>query len=255
MSRWDAEDIERGTREMPFFRSEHERDEIFLIAERLVRLIKDGGYENIVFIDASARPIATGLTAYWHKAFPNERLPHIAFLNPEAFHSDDPAENHFEDMMRDIALFARRGMPKELQASIPSRAIEHLQEVHRRLMEQKDKPTLMVDTCLHTGATTQKVTQALKESGVENVTVAAVSEDPRTRAQADIYLLEGESLHRCWPYGPETLVEKGDEVVSRPVEDPAGKIAGRRLRDEIHDIIEERFNTEQAGLDTPPSRP
>lgn len=249
MGRFNMEMVELQTRDTPFF-TNHEREEIFLASEKLTHLIKEGGIKNVIFVDASARPISTGLTTYWHKASPDEPLPGIYFVNPDGFHSMSQKDFLPDDIERRMAVLMgvtvqvlRRMMgynPPEKEHVLPA-VVQRFSEVHHRLIQQKDLPTMIVDTCIHTGSTVQKVSEVLRAAGFDHVTVAAVSPDSGTAAQADTYLLDKTAINTCYPFGPEGMVEKGDDVISRPADEPAARIVGNRLRQEIKEIIEERF--------------
>lgn len=245
------ESIEKETRDTRFF-GDRERDEIFMASEKLAHLVKEGGVQNVIFVDSSARPISMGLTSYWHKAFPKERLPGIYFINPDGLHPKNPNEKEFDQIER--LLMALLGLlgdqelqqePQEFREKkeVPRQAVDRLQEVHKHLMQHKDQPTLVVDTCLHTGSTVQKITQALGRCGFTNVSVAAVSPDPGSSAQADEYLLAEQATRPCYPFGPEGLIEKGDDVISHPTKHPDGRIVGNRVRAEIKDIIKKKLDS------------
>jgi len=55
-----------------------------LLAERvdqLVQKVATGQVENLVFLDKSARPVATLFLDLWRKEFPDKEAPHINFMN------------------------------------------------------------------------------------------------------------------------------------------------------------------------------
>lgn len=226
--------------EGPLF-DEQEREEIFQASEHLTELIKEHGFQNIIFVDASARPISTGLTSYWHKALPDERLPGIYFINPEGFHPADEVDQELRDMKKIIKSVFGVHLPGG-DEPISSKSINRFREVHHQLQKNKDQPTLIVDTCIHTGDTVKLLQQAMKDSGFADTATAAVSPDPDAEAHPDFYLLQTQTKRPCYPFGWEGLVQKGDDVVSQPSDDPDGQFVGRKLREEIKEIIDEYFS-------------
>lgn len=242
MNRAQIAFLERGARYGQLF-NERERDEIYTATEKLAHLIKERDIKNVIFIDASARPISTGLTTYWHKAFPQEHLPGIYFVNPEGFHSKNQDTKSLEEEERRIAMLLGTSVDKLPGHShqVPPGTVERLQDAQPYLTQHKDQPTLVVDTCLHTGHTVQNISRTLKAGGFGNVTIATVSPDPDTTAKADISLLPNEAKLSCYPFGAEGLIAKGEDVLSQPTSDSEQRTFGNLLRQEIKDIIEERF--------------
>lgn len=239
MAKWNMESLERETRYRSLF-DELDREDIYQASERLAGEIRERGFQNIIFVDASARPISTGLTTYWHKAFPGEPLPGIFFINADGFHPADETSRELEEVNKLIEAVLGTRIHRDV-GEISQASIDRLQEVHQRLMSRKHEPTLIVDTCMHTGTTVKRITEALQRTGFADVEVASVSPDPDADAQPNFTLLDHVANKPCYPFGPEGLIVKGDDVVSERTEDPYGREYGNRIRQDIRDIIEEQF--------------
>lgn len=228
--------------ENSFFTPEMRHD-LYQASKRLAELIKERGFENILFLDTSARPMATGLVAYWHKAFAGKRLPGIFFVNPEGVYDDLTDEEVKDDARR--RMFFMEANPETLER-IAEGGAEDLLRVHRKMSADKKTPTLIVDTCIHTGETVQQVYHVLEKAGMENISIAAVSEDPESSVVANDYLLPYESRMPCLPFGPDGMVKKGDDVISERGTDPYGVAYGKKNRKDIKEIIEEGFEYDRS---------
>lgn len=223
----------RGRESERIFEQPIERKELFEASQRLARLVHENKFVNVVFPDSSARPIATGLRAYWHKEFKDEPLPGVYFINPEGFHKKARSVEDVINLML--------GITEPPDPQVFNDKVSRFKEVHTKLMDHKDEPTLLVDTCVHTGTTFNVLFAALGKAGFKKVQAAAISEDPTSEVTANYYLLDHEAHLPCYPFGRESLVKKGDGVVSEPQTDPERIRRGKLLRGEISSIIDEMY--------------
>jgi len=247
MSRFNFESVEKQTRDGKIFFTPEMRMDVFEASKKLAELIQGEGFENIVFIDASARPMSTGLSSYWKKAFIDEKRPNIFFLNPSGFHSKTTERVPVSGIAKLLATLEGKDIDEdEEEVEIEDRTnyisrSERLNKVHPNLLSKNDLPTLVVDTCIHSGETASLITRALKEEDFSNVKLAAVSETPSSEVKADYYLMDHPTAVPCFPFGPEGIVEKSGDVVSKRTTDPSARKVSKKLREEIRDIIDTEF--------------
>lgn len=146
---------------------------------------------NVVLPDRNARPAGIALITAWHHLYPNERVPNVYFINPDALSNDK---------------FTKR--------------LEEFKRVHKYLARSYREPVMIFDTCLHSGQTVGSVYGILKLAGFREIYTGF--------AQPPVSFLRRENLppisfmalpigcyEFCQPFGKDRLVRKGNSLVSR----------------------------------------
>lgn len=201
------------------FRNPRERMELFDFCKTTVEYIEEQGIETAVFIDRAARPLSAGINEYWDRTHSEAgSRPDIFFVNPDGFSEGD----------------------------IRSR----MEDEHPYLLAHKDSKVLLIDTCIHKGGTMRQVIGGLEASGFEDIRFAvAGNRRNKTDMQPDLVMHEGIPFGACFPFGSDSVVEKGGERLhsrSAVIDERMWAARGTSLRQEIKRIVREY-------LDNPPT--
>lgn len=258
--------MEKKGSQYTHFKTERERDDLFEVAESLAREVAISDTKNLIFLDRTARPLATALLAYYRHLPKSISRPNVYFINPLGFltketlmrspevlvyfavknslHSHNASKGSHTANIADMStLFGIRKNVRQVQNDFKKKQLN--------LYKARKEKTMVVDTCLHTGVTFSLVEQVLKKLGFSKLTLSIVSnhscEEEENYKKVKSFLVNFDPKNPHDPAGAETLVNKDFEsVVSHPVFDsyPQSKrrrIHGRTLRKEIRKIIEEKF--------------
>lgn len=226
-----------------------ERKEVVTICNKVVEYLHDNQILNLALIDRSARPVYVGVLKLWKKKYPEEPSPHIYFFNPNGFIDDD------------LALSAGpSGYPRAVElVSVASQSADDIgsmmdfigkttktirndfKDTFKQLTEEKDKPLLVFDNCIHMGRASKPILDTLKGMGFSKVTFGVSSNDRNyTDITPDLICLDKTPLGICYPFHPDTLVDKQiSSVVSSPTADPQRRAESYRVREELQRIFDE----------------
>jgi hypothetical protein len=236
-----------------FFRDPEERAELYQYSKGLARQVRERGVTDIVFVDRAARPIFVGLREYWRSKFPEEKLPGIFFINPAGFNSHEhPALNRpdeFDEFLPDIPI---NQCVKDGSNDIRPEAdiVAEFKQIHRYLMDHRQQPILLFDTCIHSGATIKSVVDTMRQLGFTNLVIGTIHQPINNQAfvQPDFWAASHRSVGGCSPFGQDRSIEKTcDHVISTPTNDPDIRSESVELRDEIRRVIAEELEHEQCG--------
>jgi len=162
------------------------RKDIFEQAASLGEYVYEKKPDNVIFLDASARPAMTALRDYLRGKYPGFKRPHMFALNPLPF---------------------RNGVFTEKEI------IEKLKKEHPHLFERSGKKTLLFDTCVHSGKTVRPVLRVLQRAGFDDMSFAIASTAHLEETARDIEIdHSGPDIPRtrCYPFGREMSVQKND---------------------------------------------
>lgn len=239
----------RNTGDYRFFETPESRKEIFEVGERLCEYMHDERIPNIAFMDRAARPAYLALREYWHYAYPEEQLPHIYFVSPKGFKTpEELAEIGVTGMPRLIeeAIIAReKGEPVEDPSHVRSAGeIQHeLETSYKHLMQDKDKPLLLFDNCVHKGDTIAPVSKMFEDVGFEDVRFGITSEeDNYSGIEPDFIALDEPANYACYPFHHDSLLEKTySSVTSIKSGGHRQQIKANAVRDEVIRIMREHI--------------
>ncbi len=152
-----------------FFRTANQRKELAEICESVADHLYNEHIPNILIADRSARPMASGLIKFWKFKHPEEPLPGIYFINPTGFKSiDQTSDDELWEVIRKCSAVGNdlKGQGEDSLQKEKS-IVEEFKSVYHNLMEDKDQPLLLFDTCVHSGDSLKPVLRALKKSGIK----------------------------------------------------------------------------------------
>lgn len=219
------------------FFSNEDREHIFEFAKGIAEYAVKENIENIALVDRSARPIYIGVLEYMRARHPDKH-PGIFFVNGPGFRlknfDESPASLHSKLFMSD----------KEKGEKLGKR----FSEVYTHLVENKEKPLLVFDTCVHDGETLGSINEALTSAGFKDVRLGSVSPPRDCDIKLDLMLTDNPD-HTCYPFSTETMVGRGTDVVAERSESPEGVARAAKLRLEIKKIVEDGLAQESAELD------
>lgn len=231
-------------KEYEFFYDEDSRREVYEFCRAVADYLHEQNIPNFVMVDRSSRPMYLGVDAYWRSKYPDEPAPNTYFLNPMGFIPTDE--------MTGDEIFAVRyeALCKDNQCNEPARrrsqediAVE-LQNTYKKLVNDKDKPLLVFDSCIHSGDTLEPIISTLKEMGFSDVRVGAINPSPEnSKVKTDFYITRYKPEKGCYPFDRDRMIDKNfDHVYSKPTKAADLRARSIRLRLEISGIIKDYLN-------------
>lgn len=233
------------TGEYEFFRSYGEREELVTILVRIVDYLHDNKIPNLVLVDRAARPAYGGIKYLWRKKYPQEYPRNIFFVNPSGFRNLDTPAN-FQYSMKKIS--SADEAEENVEGFVgPERSQEEIekefQREYRKLMGQREKPLLILDTCVHKGESLRPVKDSFRRLGFQDIKLGVVTNaDNTSEMKFDFVALDGRPWGICGQiFGPERLVRKTLNSVSsvRRSDRPDLRDRSIRLRREVGRIVRE----------------
>jgi len=198
-----------------YFDTPRSRQELYQVGRTLAEYMHDRKIPNVAFIDRSARPAYLTLRAYWHAKYPSEPLPNIYFVSPKGFRSSEYlAQAGFTGLPRileDAATAHKKGEVMEDVSRIRSEreVDEDVASTYSRLVEDKDKPFLLFDTCVHTGDGVVPVIDSFRRLGFDQLQFGVAS-DARNYSgiRPDMTVMHREPDKLCYPFHYDDLTDK-----------------------------------------------
>ncbi len=233
-----------------FFSDPDGRNELYEGFKRLADYLHQNKISNVMFLDRAARPAYAALRTYMAEKYPKEEL-NTYFLNPILYAKGD---EHLQvtRALGDKTHKATEDKLKELDKRFP--------EVYRKLSDEKDKPLMLFDTCIHSGTTMYQIIQSLKRQGFQDVKIGVFHFDDKpypflspealahltSRLQPDFIM---SNYQVCQPFGTASLVKKDEDIVSRKLEsDEISKEefeASYQIRRELIQIMKDGFKRDE----------
>lgn len=206
-----------------------EEAELFKFIKSIGDYVVEHKIENLIFLDKSSRPAYIGVKQYLRDFYPEyaDRVK-IFFINPRGF----KIENYFQTPASENASMIWNSREKKLDD-----ITERFEEIYHHLISRRDKPTLIFDTCIHTGSTFDAVEKVFNNVGFSNVDYGTVTERDKDCDTPMDLVIDGHALRGCYPFHHDPLIERNFDVVSKKTDIPEDKIKGYALRKEILDIM------------------
>ncbi|MCX6741672.1 MAG: hypothetical protein NTX24_00655 [Candidatus Pacearchaeota archaeon] len=216
------------------FESKYSRDEFRKIIRNLVRYAHDNKIKNMVLLDTAARPGALAFIKEWRNEYSSEKRPDIYFINPRVHHKSDEI------------LVTEKGLDEGNIGRVREEiSLTEFRSSYKKLIKNKDKPTLIFDACSHTGATMSQTYILFGNEGFSDIKIGLAYEE-RTKhrytgtdkKRADFVGSENLDESNCHPFGWETAVEKGGSITSRRTTRKESLRNARQLREAISRIMD-----------------
>ncbi len=220
-----------------------DRQDLVAITKGIAEYAKKVRAQNIVLVDRAARPLATALLEYWKIVDPAGDHPRIYFLNPDGFSQKRLGISFFGSGARIVGLdigVERVPHTLDMQREMGNRFKEGYQELYAARMS----PTIIFDTCAHTGGTLAAMVAALKKLGFSSLKVGVASQEGdlgQGNVQIDFSFDKIRKCSTCAPFGKDSGVRKRSDISCEPLpRSPKGVAAHRHavgLRKEIRTVV------------------
>ncbi|MBI2103359.1 hypothetical protein HYT55_05945 [Candidatus Woesearchaeota archaeon] len=197
------------------YRTAEQREEVFKVAKTLGDFVLEHDIRNVLFLDRSARAAHVALREYLRVVGASEH-PQTYFLNPK--------------VLKDILHY--------------DRSTVEFERTYRRLVASRTDPTLIFDTCAHSGLSLLVVQTLLKISGFSRIYTGTVSKaDRESLVHPDFHVVERSSLS-CQPFGgfmtsSNAVRNVSGSLLSQRETDPRSLQRAARVRQEIKQIVRE----------------
>ncbi len=217
-------------------------------AEQTVDYIHSNNIGSVALLDTAARPFAHPISMAWQRRFGDDpgapERPSLFFINPQGF----VARSNFNPLTLLNSLLKpvikgdtfelphRRRSAQSIQTELPNQ----LPGFYAR----RDQPTLVLDTCLHTGSTITPLIKGLQAAGFDKLHLGVIHcKDSKLHVKPDLILDANPPVGACYPFGIDKLVEKTYRRAHSNVTNRAKrKVAGIQLRTNLHNALISHYN-------------
>lgn len=176
-------------KESTFFERKIEKDEIIAIGKNLCTYVKDNNIQNLILLDRDARLAYIGLIKMWQAYYPNEAKPNIYFVSPYGF------------MDKSTYNWKRSTLEQEFN------------RIYRHLLKNKNRNTLLFDTCIHTGRNIIPVIDFLRDQKFTNLKIGVVCNFSNASCIVPHFeALENIPFNRCIPFDKNDLVDRSNSI-------------------------------------------
>lgn len=186
-----------------------------------------------------------GIRYLWHKNYPEEKIPDIFFVNPNAFVTAKEAAKQItqaSDIFEMMAVIAKLGAKegKDFPEREEEEIIQDVKHVYKRLLANPEGKTLIFDTCIHSGVSMEPVQKALLKAGLSDVRTGVVGDTrDKSNIKLDLIALDRDPARGCYPFHRDEIVVKDrDSLYSLKNKDPKAREKAYRLRKEIKKIFD-----------------
>jgi hypothetical protein len=125
-------------------------------------------------------------------------------------------------------------------------ALGDLWKSQNTLLDKKDQPVLIFDTCVHGGGTMLGVRGLLEKAGMQNIhtgTFVLDSEDGKSLVEPDFVYTTDFDILRCRPYGLDANIQTvGGRLYARHLNKQQSNLQTARHRRAYIDIITDEFH-------------
>jgi hypothetical protein len=227
-----------------FFEEESERYELFKYTQSIVDYVRQERVSDLVIIDRSSRPLYIAFIEYWRNEYPQEPMPGIYFMNPKGFKSkDEYSARELEEIALECTL---KDDASEEVGRVRTRGeiLEELKTTYKRLMENKDKPILVFDSCIHSGDTLSPLKQTMEDAGFSDLRIGSINpSDYDSKVKTDFFVSTRVPTKGCYPFDRDRLIEKTfDHIYSKRTSNAFEIMKSHRLRREIARVIKEELS-------------
>jgi hypothetical protein len=219
------------------------------IVKNTATYLHDNKIKNFVLMDRSARPAYIGVREAWRRMYPDEPMPDIYFLNPTGFVNSDIFHSMGETGLSKGFEIVMDGLRKEndiarIDPTGPRTQEEiegEFKQTYRRLLGNKSEPTLIFDTCIHSGDSIRPVRDSMRGMGFDQLRVGVVDAGRNeSEIHPDFKALNTKPLGVCFPFDHDRVVERRfNASTSLRNDDPVAIETGADLRSEIKRIVDQ----------------
>lgn len=211
------------------FDTAKERNDVYVFTKQTVEYLESLSEPSVVFLDRAARPAWVAIDEFWNQKHPNDNLPKpkFYFLNPEGFNRTRGEW---------------RLSPKDRTDDV---VVKELQEKAKVMLQDKDKPLVVIDTCIHTGSSMESVFFMLKKVGFKDIrTIIANTDDNHSDFESAIRFKknsDGCSIFSSDVGHDEPLNKYSDSIFTALKNSTDARKDSAEIRKEIRQIIKDRF--------------
>jgi hypothetical protein len=229
-----------------FFDDRKERLEVFNYSKKIAEYLRSKKVPNLVIIDRSSRPLYVGVREYLQTKYPDEKMPNIYFMNPKGFKAkEDLSPDEIREIVDDCEWkedLVESPQKVRSQADI----MQEFKDVYKKLMEDKERPVLVFDTCIHSGGSLSPVKKIMGEAGFSNIIIGSVNpSDKEAKIQSDFFITTKRPEKGCYPFDRDRIIEKTfNHIYSKRTNDPEKRKKSLRLRKEIKEIMTDFLSRE-----------
>lgn len=210
----------------------HLEDAMYEGCREIAEYAHKEGIENIILVDKSARPLWVGISQYWEHAFGDKPKPTFHFLNPSFLKSSTESSSD----------------PDNLQQRIQEAAqlyISSLLRSRSKLVQERDSPLLLVDSCLHSGRAVKLTKRMLESADFSDIRIGIVrSTLPKSSGLSlDVLGVKNTLSANCIrsEEGSNLVRNKVSSPFSERVGDRTANSEGVKIRREIRAKISAKF--------------
>jgi hypothetical protein len=231
--------IEAEDKEYEFFDDVKERKELFDYSKKIAEYLRSEKVPNLVILDRSSRPLYIGVKEYLQPKYPEEKMANIYFMNPKGFVAKE--EKSSEEIAEIINDCEWKDDLKELPQQVRSKEeiLNEFQESYHKLLESKDLPVLLFDTCIHSGNSLEPVKKVFDQANFSDVRVGSINpSDEGAKVKTDFYVTKERPEKGCYPFDRDRIIEKTfNHVYSKKADHQKKRDRSIRLRKEIKEIV------------------
>lgn len=179
--------------------------DVYMVTKNLCEYLRTIPIHNLLLLDKAARPAWHAVSLYWDSHYPEEQRPDMYFLNPAGM---KPSAVERKGVRRALPHVAERladgwftGMDFPLievtQIRTRKEILQEFPRTYAHLMKRRTEPTLVFDTCLHSGETMKPVLVILKHVGFTDLRIGVASNHGNSSG-----ILPDFIAHPATPYFP-----------------------------------------------------
>lgn len=178
--------------------------------------VYDENINNIAIVDRAARPAYLGIREAWRRKYPDESPLNLNFINPTGF-VDIKTGLSWDHEHKAPKAFARKKIGDRklnetggflTSARTKNAVIGDFANTYSQLMESKDQPLLILDTCIHSGNSIEPVLGTLDSLGFADVRLGVMNDEHNTSKIRPDVMFENDSPSPCYPFSIETMVDR-----------------------------------------------
>ena len=150
-----------------FFRTKDSRNLLFEASRGIAEYLEKNNISNLILADRSSRPIYIGVKEYYKSKYKDKKIPNIYFINPKGFKT---VEGMNDKETEYISKHSKDENEYEEESKIRNEedVINEFEQSYKGLLEEKDKPLVVFDTCSHSGNTLKYIKSAFDKLGFTN---------------------------------------------------------------------------------------
>jgi hypothetical protein len=243
----DIPQFEKKESNYTFFRTERERSELFEYTKGLAEYIISEQIKNLVIVDRNARPVYIGVREYLLHKYPETEMPQIYFLNPKGFKAKkELTQREIRKIMISSKIKDPTGETRE-EIRDKEEIIQEFEDIYKRLLDDKNEPVLIFDTCIHSGDSLDPVKELFNTLDFSDVRIGAVTKsEDGSKVDTDFHITDDLPKKMCNPFSQERSVSKTFKHVYSKRTDRSYQIKkSRQIREEIKRIINDFLEKEE----------